>query len=178
MKSQFNNLILIGMPGAGKSTVGIILAKTLCRDFVDTDLLLQNKIKTTLQNYINKNGEDAFLKLEEEVICNLDVKNSVIATGGSVVLSEKAMNHLKTLGTIIYLDVSLEILYNRLNNIKVRGVVGTKNHSLLELFEKRTPLYEKYADISLITDGLNTEQTIEFLIAKFNEYIKECENKK
>ncbi len=175
MKSQFKNLILIGMPGAGKSTVGVILAKTLCRDFIDTDLIIQKKINSTLQNYIDKNCEEDFLRLEEETICNLSSENSVIATGGSVVLSEKAMNHLKSIGTVIYLDVSLEILYNRLNNIKVRGVIGTKNHSLLELYEQRVPLYEKYADFSVITDGLTTENTIEFIIKKFNEYILECE---
>lgn len=143
------NIILIGMPGAGKSTVGVILAKTLGMKFIDTDIAIQENTGRLLQDIIDAESPAAFLKIEEATILSLNVHNVVIATGGSVVFSERAMKHLKSKGIVIYLKISFEEMKSRLNNIRTRGIVLIAGQNLREMYEQRIPLYEKYADITV-----------------------------
>lgn len=156
-----NNIILIGMPASGKSTVGVILAKLIKYRFVDTDLLLQEETDQTLIEIIAERGLDGFLQLENEVVAGLDTRRSVIATGGSVIYGEEEMANLKRLGTIVYLKHRYEVINSRLTNITTRGVAMQEGQTLRDLYRERTPLYEKYADITLEADGLTTEQTVE-----------------
>ncbi len=155
------NIILIGMPASGKSTVGVILAKLLKYRFIDTDLILQEHTDQTLIEIIADRGLDGFIQFETEMVAQLRAERSVIATGGSVIYGEEAMSNLKELGTIIYLKHRYEVIESRLTNIKTRGVAMAKGETLYDLFQQRTPLYEKYADIILEADGLTTEQTVE-----------------
>lgn len=156
-----NNIILIGMPASGKSTVGVILAKLIKYRFVDTDLILQEETNQTLIEIIAERGLDGFLQLENEVVAGLDTRRSVIATGGSVIYGEEEMANLKRLGTIVYLKHRYEVINSRLTNITTRGVAMQEGQTLLDLYRERTPLYEQYADITLEADGLTTEQTVE-----------------
>ncbi len=158
------NIVLIGMPGAGKSTIGVLLAKTMLMDFVDTDLIIQNKHKSALCDLIEEHGTDGFLKIENEAICACEFKNSVVATGGSAVYGEEAMAKLRENATVVYLMLSLDTLKNRLADIKTRGVAMKNGETLDELFAERAPLYEKYADIILDCEGLSPEKAIEKLI--------------
>jgi shikimate kinase len=154
MQNPMKNIVIIGMPGAGKSTMGVILAKTLGRNFTDTDIVAQENTGRLLQEIIDEDGTDAFLKTEEKTILSLHCHNTVIATGGSVVFSEKAMEHLKKDGVIMYLDISFEEMVRRLNNITTRGIVLVAGQSLRDLYNQRVPLYEKYADITIdCSDG-------------------------
>ena len=143
------NIIIIGMPGAGKSTMGVVLAKTLGRNFIDTDIVIQEHAGRLLQEIIDEEGPEAFLAIEEKTILSLHCHNAVIATGGSVVFSEKAMEHLKASGVVIYLKISCEEMVRRLNNITTRGIVLVAGQSLPDMYTQRIPLYEKYADITL-----------------------------
>jgi shikimate kinase len=143
------NIILIGMPGAGKSTVGVILAKTLGMTFVDTDIAIQERTGRLLQEIIDTDGPAAFLKTEEETVLSLHCCNSVIATGGSVVFSGKAMVHLKKDGVVVYLAISFDEMAKRLKNITTRGIVLFSGESLFDMYHERVPLYEKYADITV-----------------------------
>ncbi len=156
-----NNIILIGMPGAGKSTVGVILAKTIGMNFIDTDLIIQERYNTLLQDMINNEGIDSFLRKEEESILSLECNNSVIATGGSVVYSPVSMEHLKKLGKIIYLKLTCEEVVSRINNIKTRGIVIEKGQQLSDVFVQRTPLYEKYCDVIVNCSGVDIESIVE-----------------
>jgi shikimate kinase len=155
------NIVLIGMPGAGKSTIGVILAKTLGMKFIDTDLLIQERENRLLQDIISNKGIDRFLEAEQESILSLKCNNTVIATGGSVVFSSGSMEHLRKLGKIIYLKLSFEEIENRINNIKTRGIVIEKGQKLSDVFVQRTPLYEKYCDITVNCSGLDVEDIIE-----------------
>ena len=150
------NIILIGMPGSGKSTVGVILAKSLGVDFVDTDLIIQRREKRLLQDIIDSDGIDAFLD-------NSSFDNAVIATGGSVILREKSMEHLKQNGKVIFLDVPVDVLENRLNNIKTRGIAAEKGESVANIYNKRVALYKKFADITLNAGSLSCEQTVNLI---------------
>ena len=154
------NIILIGMPGAGKSTAGVILAKTLGRTFVDTDIAIQERAGRLLQEIIDTEGPEAFLKIEEETILSLHCRNAVIATGGSVVFSEKAMAHLKQDGVVVYLKISFEEMEQRLKNITARGIVLFSGESLRDMYDERVPLYEKYADITVECSGGDFEEII------------------
>lgn len=153
------------MPSSGKSTLGVVLAKTLGMQFVDTDLIIQQNSGKKLQQMINEEGIEAFLKTEEEVLCSLDFENFIIATGGSAVLSEKAMKYLRKNGVVIYLEASVEELKTRLNNIKTRGIAMTEGESIESIFIKRAPLYEKYADITVSSEA-SFEETVEKIITK------------
>ena len=159
------NIVLIGMPAVGKSTIGVLLAKTLILSFTDTDLLIQEKYKKSLCDIINDNGTKAFLNIEEDVILNADFKNSVIATGGSAVYGENAMKKLKASGKVIYLDLSLEEIRKRIGDIKSRGVVLTKGTTLEDIFNDRKALYEKYADIKIDCNNLTAEECVEKIIS-------------
>jgi shikimate kinase len=158
------NIILIGMPGAGKSTVGVILAKTLGMHFIDTDIVIQEQAGRLLQEMIDDEGPEAFLRIEEKTILSLKGTNAVIATGGSVVFSERAMHHLKTCGVAVYLDISFEEMVQRLNNITTRGIVLHAGESLLDMYNERVPLYEKYADITINCSDDHFENIVEKIV--------------
>lgn len=161
------NIILTGMPGAGKSTVGVLLAKALGMDFVDTDILIQNEENTTLQDIIDSRGLDEFLNVENRVLSNIRMENTVIATGGSAVYGKEAMANLAKNATIVYLKLSPKILETRLSNIKTRGVVIKEGQTIADLFNERDPLYVKYADIILDTDNIEIEETVEKIKSNF-----------
>jgi len=152
------------MPGCGKSTIGVILAKTIGKLFLDTDLSIQQYTGEVLQNTINRDGIDAFLKIEENILSGLCCENTVIATGGSAVLSEKAMENLRKNGIIIYLDVPLQELKHRLNNITTRGIAMVPTETIESLYNKRIPLYNKYADITIKSDNSEIEKTVERIV--------------
>lgn len=152
------NIVLIGMPGAGKSTLGVILAKTLNMPFVDTDLIIQQTQNRLLQEIIEEDGIDVFLSIEEKAILDLDVQGSVIATGGSVVLKPEGMKHLKENGFVVYLQLPYMEIEKRIRNITTRGIVMQKGQTLLQVYDERVPLYEKYGDAMIRCMGKNMEQ--------------------
>ncbi|HHW49801.1 MAG TPA: shikimate kinase [Clostridiaceae bacterium] len=157
------NLVLIGMPASGKSTIGVLLAKTLGMDFIDTDLLIQKSEGALLQDIIINKGIDRFIQIEQEIITKLNCTNCVIATGGSAVYGEKAMEHLKLNGIVVYLEASYEEIKRRLTNIKSRGIVFVKGQDLFSLYNERMPLYQKYADISINCDGKSIEDIVSLI---------------
>lgn len=159
-----SNIILIGMPGAGKSTLGVVLAKVLGYEFLDSDLLIQRQEKQRLPEIIARRGIEGFKRIENDVNASLHVDETVIATGGSVVYCREAMEHLKSVGTVIYLKLPLEALAERLGNLKGRGVVLKEGQSLEELYNERTPLYEKYADIVVDESGKGLEESLQLLL--------------
>ena len=142
-----NNITLIGMPGAGKSTVGVILAKALGYEFIDPDLLIQKQEGKLLREIIAEKGDEEFLRIESKVNESLEVENAVIAPGGSIIYEPAAMEHLKKIGKVIYLKLDYETVYSRVANAQKRGVVLKEGQTLLDLYNERSPLYEKYADI-------------------------------
>ncbi|MGO5052881.1 shikimate kinase [Lachnospiraceae bacterium LCP25S3_G4] len=156
-----NNVILIGMPAVGKSTIGVVVAKRLGYEFIDTDLLIQRQENCLLKDIIETEGIERFLEIENQVNRDLEVENTVIAPGGSVVYCEEAMQHFAEIGTIIYLKVSFEIINQRINNAKTRGVVLKDGQTLQDLYNERVILFEKYAQITVCEDGLELEETIE-----------------
>ncbi len=158
------NLVLIGMPGSGKSTCGVLAAKALLKNFFDTDLLIQSIEEKRLQNIIDEKGIDYFLDAEEQAVLSLNIEATVIATGGSVVYSEKAMQHLKNMGKIIYLHLGYDTMCRRIKNITTRGVVLKSGSTLEDMYEERLPLYEKYADEIIFCDSNTVEQTVEKIV--------------
>ncbi len=160
------NLILTGMPACGKSTLGVVLAKTLGMKFVDTDLLIQEVENCKLQEIIDERGMQEFLRIEEKVLSEIEAENSIISTGGSAVYSDKAMKHLGSIGDVVYIKLSLDEIERRLNNIKTRGIAMKPGETLADLYNMRVPLYEKYADITIETEGMGIEESIEVLIEK------------
>ena len=163
------NIVLVGMPGCAKSTVGVILAKTLGLSFTDTDLLICAKEEDTLQNIIEEKGLSYFEAVENEVGETLKVKNTVVATGGSMIMYEKAMAHLKEIATVVYINVSLSELKRRLVNIKTRGITFAEGETLDDIFDIRTPLYQKYADITVNADDFTIEETVTKLTEMLNK---------
>lgn len=160
-----SNIILIGMPASGKSTCGVLAAKALLKNFFDTDLLIQNIENKRLQEIIDEKGNDYFERAEENAVLSLDIIGTVIATGGSVIYSEKAMAHLKSLGKIIYLHLDFDTMKKRLKNITTRGVVLKDGYSLEDMYKERLELYKKYADEIIVCDSLSVEQTVEAIVA-------------
>lgn len=158
------NVVLIGMPGAGKSTIGVLLAKALKMPFIDTDLLIQRQKDSFLQEIIENQGIEAFLNIEEEVILGLNVQGNVIATGGSVVYGKNAMNHLKKNGIVIYLELPFHEIERRLNNIKTRGIAMNKTQTLRDVFFERRTLYEKYQDKTILCGTRSMESIVEEII--------------
>lgn len=156
-----NNVILIGMPASGKSTVGVILAKLLGYDFIDTDLLIQRRTGFRLSQIIQSQGLDAFLAAEEASCLSIAADRCVIATGGSVIYSDAAMRHLKGLGVVVYLSVDFNTLQTRLNDVQGRGVVLRPGQSLADLYAERVPLYQSYADMTLHEGRERLEETVQ-----------------
>ena len=150
---QRTNLVLIGMPASGKSSVGVILAKLIGYDFIDTDILIQRAEKKRLSEIIREVGVDGFLEVEARVNSSVEADHCVIATGGSAVYSEEAMRHLKKIGHVMYLKVDYETIRKRLGNIKQRGVALREGQTLRDLYEERVVLYEKYADTVIEEKG-------------------------
>lgn len=141
--------MLIGMPGAGKSTVGVVLAKRLGYRFVDSDLVIQEQYGKLLHELIEEHGVEGFWKIENDVNASLNQRRSVIATGGSVIYGRGAMEHLREIGTVIYLKLPYEEVVERLGDLNARGVTLQEGQTLRELYEERVPLYEKYAHIAI-----------------------------
>lgn len=147
------NIVLIGMPGSGKSTVGNLLSKLAGYRFLDTDLVIQNMEGKVLQDIIDEDGLSTFITAEEKALCSVYCDETVIATGGSAIFSERGMKHLKTGGIVVYLKLELCELEKRLSNLASRGVAGAKEKSLAAILEERTPYYEKYADYTIDCAG-------------------------
>lgn len=152
-----DNIILIGMPGAGKSTLGIVLAKIMNYSFVDADLVIQQQCDKTLQKLIDACGPDGFIEVENEILRDMEADHTVIATGGSAVYSDEAMRHLASIGRVVYLKISYDQLIHRLSDLQERGVVlkGGIGMSLRELYDERKPLYEQYAEVTVDVDDLS-----------------------
>ena len=159
-----NNIILIGMPAVGKSTVGVILAKILGYKFIDTDLVIQETENRLLSEIISAEGVDSFIAVENTIVSKINTQKSVIATGGSVVYGREAMENLSENGIIVYLKLGFSELKSRLSNVKNRGVVIRDGQELFELFEERAPLYENYADIIVDEKSLSIEETVSKII--------------
>jgi len=158
------NIILTGMSGAGKSTLGVLLAKALGLGYVDTDILIQQHENKLLQEIIDDEGIDKFLEIEEQVVSGLDLKDCVIATGGSVIYSEKAMYALKLMGRIVYLHVPYEEIERRLTNITTRGIVIKKGKTLKDVYEERVPLYIRHCDQIVDCSNMDIEACVEEII--------------
>jgi shikimate kinase len=154
------NIVLIGMPGVGKSTIGVLLAKQLGYSFLDTDILIQAAEGKTLRQLIQKRGLSGFCDLEEEYVLSVSVNSHVIAPGGSVVYGKAAMGHLQADSVIIHLDLSLDRLQKRLGDLDARGVAISPGRGLADLYAERHPLYLKYADHTIETDGLTPDQVV------------------
>jgi shikimate kinase len=160
-----SNIVLIGMPGSGKSTVGVVLAKKTMRDFVDTDILIQKSQSRPLQDIVDKDGYLALRHIEEEALLVLDVRHHVISTGGSAVYGDRAMRHHKAGGPAVFLDVTLETLEARVPDFSTRGLAKRPDQSFEELFAERNALYRKYADVTVKCDGLTVEEVCARIMA-------------
>lgn len=166
------NIVLIGMPAVGKSTIGVLLAKTLGFSFIDTDLIIQQDTGRLLQDIIDKDGLDAFCIAEERAICSVAAtENAVIATGGSAVYSREAMLHLKKHGLVYYLSLPTEELSKRLSNIKTRGIAMRPTDTIEDVFRRRMSLYEEYADVTIDCLGKTAEDTVSE-ISEYHKLIK------
>lgn len=160
-----DSVILIGMPGVGKSTVGVLLAKALGLDFVDTDLIIQRREGRTLQNIIDTDGLAHFIATEDRIVSEVSAPQSVIATGGSVVFGERAMRALSAQGRVVYLRAGFDTISGRISDITTRGVAMSPGQNLRDVYDERCPLYEKYADITVDVDCGSIEQTVSALVA-------------
>ena len=162
------NIVLIGMPGCGKSTIGVVLAKVLGFDFVDADVLIQKKHGKLLRELIAEYGDDGFLQIENDVNKEIDLKNTVIATGGSVVYCDEAMQHYVKNDIVVYIELPYEVIASRLENVKRRGVVLKDGQTLKDLYKERILLYEKYAQITVKAEGLSVEEKCWHMRAHIN----------
>lgn len=160
MFQKHKNIILIGMPAVGKSTVGVLLAKRLGWSFIDTDLVIQVGESEKLQDILDSKGMDIFCALEEHYVLTVRCKNHVIATGGSVIYGTKAMEHLKSMGTVIHLDLLPRSLEERLKNLSTRGVVMAKGQNIENLYAQRHPLYSRYADMTIECNDLSMDEIV------------------
>ncbi len=163
------NLVLIGMPGAGKSTVGVLLAKATSRDFLDTDVLIQHREGRPLQQLLNDLGRDAFIRLEARHLTALDHRHAVIATGGSAVYGAGAMQRLAVRGRIIYLRLPLEVLEHRIRNMGSRGIVKEPRQTLAGIYEERSPLYERWAEITIDGQDRSADQVVDDILAALGD---------
>ena len=156
------------MPGVGKSTIGVVLAKVLGYQFLDSDLLIQKQEGRKLHQIISQEGNEGFKIIENRVNASIQAEETVIATGGSVIYCPEAMEHLKSIGTVVYLKLSLEPLSKRLGNLKGRGVLLKEGQTLEDLYRERTPLYEKYADLVIDEEGKDLEGCLQAVLEKLN----------
>lgn len=163
MTDRIRNVTLIGMPSAGKSVVGVLLAKRLGFSFIDTDLVIQEQEGRLLKEIIAQEGNEGFMEIENRVNKNLKAVNAVIAPGGSVVYYPEAMAHFKEIGLVVYLKVDFEEIERRLGNLKDRGVVLKDGMTLKDLYEERVPLYETYADITVDETGMDPGDVVDYL---------------
>ena len=163
-----SNIVLIGMPAAGKSTVGVLLAKSLLMDFVDTDLIIQKRYAMSLCDIISQKGSDAFIQIENDVIKAENFTNSVIATGGSAVYGGEAMEKLSENSKVVFLTLPIEEIKRRINDIHTRGVVIKNGATLDDLYAERLPLYKKYADITIDCAELTAEECVDKIIESIN----------
>ncbi len=164
-----DNIVLIGMPGAGKSTIGVILAKVLGMNFIDSDLLIQEQEGLLLKDIIEREGQEGYIAIENQVNRDISVDNTVIATGGSVAYCPEAMEHFRETSKVVYIKLSYDTIRKRLGNIRQRGVVLKDGQTLLDLYEERCPLYEKYAHIIADAEGLGIEETMEKICKKIRD---------
>lgn len=160
-----NNIVLIGMPASGKSTVGVILAKILGYNFVDADIVIQEKDGRKLSEIIETEGVDGFIDIENRINSEIEVEKTVIATGGSVVYGKEAMEHYKNIGKVVYLKVDMDVLTRRLKDVKQRGVVMKDGQSLVSLYNERSALYDKYSDITIDEKNNSMEEVVADLLA-------------
>ncbi len=158
------NYVLIGMPTSGKSTVGVMLAKEICYDFLDTDILLQRREKKMIQKMLDEDGLEAFYQVEEAALCAVDVEETVISTGGSAVYSEKGMENVCKNATVIYLELPLEEVYQRIENLHSRGIAGLSHKHFAKIYLERKALYERYADITINAAGLNKDELLKKIL--------------
>jgi len=165
-----DNIILIGMPGSGKSSVGVVLAKALGKDFLDVDLLIQSREGALLQQILNERGVETFLDVESDVIRSVACANTVIAPGGSCVCRADAMEHLRSLGTVVYLELSYPEVVKRIHNLDSRGIALQPGQTLADVYNYRVPRYERYADITIDADGQSLVETIESVKQALAQY--------
>ena len=166
MKKEKSNIILIGMPGTGKSTVGVILAKMIAKRYLDTDILLQNIEKRSLQDIVDKEGHMALREVEQRVLLGIQCRNHIVATGGSAAYGESAMLHLKSIGIIVFLHADLPTLNRRIHNYETRGLAKRPDQSFQDLFDERLVLYEKYADITVQSSNLTQDQVCDAIVGQ------------
>ncbi len=171
MGKNKSNVILIGICGCGKSTVGVLLAKAMGRYFLDTDVYIQAVEDNNLQDIIDDKGLERFCRIEESHIICVDLEDAVIATGGSVVYSKAAMKHLAEIGTIVHLDLPYKLIEERVRNLYKRGVVMGDAQTLEDLYKERQPLYEKYAEVTIDCSGKNHEAIVEEIIARVDDNV-------
>lgn len=160
------NLVLIGMPGAGKSTVGVVLAKQQGLSFLDSDLVIQEQTGLLLHEIIEQQGDDGFRQVENRINASLSAKHSVIATGGSVIYGREAMQHLKKIGTVVYLKLSCRAIAERLGDLKQRGVTLREGQTLEQLYDERVPLYERYADVTVDCENKSIREIVAEIAAR------------
>ncbi len=165
-----SNIVLIGMPGVGKSTVGVILAKQTARDFIDTDVLIQLDQKKPLQDIVDVRGHLALRAIEEKILLDLHCDNTVISTGGSAVYSDAAMQHLRGLGAIVYLQLDLATLEQRVADFSQRGLAKRADQTFADLYAERTPLYARHAEITVDCAGKTAEQICTEINARLNQF--------
>ena len=162
-----NNIVLIGMPGVGKSSVGVVLAKILGYRFLDSDLVIQEKEGKLLHEIIAEQGLEGFLKVEDRINASINCEKSIIATGGSAVYGREAMEHFKNIGTVLYMKAEYDTINSRLSNLVGRGVAMKSGQTLRDLYEERSELYEKYADITVVVDNMSIEEIISNILKKY-----------
>ena len=165
-----DSVILVGMPGVGKSTIGVLLARELGLDFVDTDILIQVKEGKTLQQIVDTEGHEALKEIEERVILSHQFSNMLVATGGSAIYSDAAIKHLKSFGKIIYLQIDVDELKKRLGDISTRGIVAPKGTDILQIARERERLYEKHATLTMNTSGLTLDEALSAILSTLNNY--------
>ena len=163
-----DNIVLVGMPASGKSTMGVILAKILGYSFIDADIVIQEKEGRKLSEIIEQEGVDGFIDIENRINSEIEAQKTVIATGGSVVYGKEAMDHYKNIGRVVYLKVSLDELTKRLSDVRQRGVVMREGQSLVALYNERSALYEQYADVTVDEKNLSLEEVLAEIIAELS----------
>ncbi len=168
MDNKRDNIILIGMPSCGKSTVGVVLAKAIGYRFVDSDLVIQERTGRLLSEIIDEEGLNRFNEIENRIKASLDYHKTVIATGGSVIYGKEAMEHLRSIGRVVYLKLSYETLCDRIGDLTARGVAIKEGQSFEELMKEREPLYEEYAELTVDADDLSIREVVHLLKDRIN----------